>query len=245
MELNEESTTHPYGTYDRSDFHPVESHDRRDEDEPLPLDPSPSSNKRKKKASSSSKSNNNNNNKNDDASPKPKRTRNCQAKRLSYTRSDGTTIDYTFETSNWFALYIANPRPNDPSFETQFRRRFRIPYPVHLELYELIKDEERFRRWQNKDATGKQAAPMELMLLGALRVITRQWTFEDISEATGVSTESNRLFFHLLSAFETTPAFDAYASNHSSYDFTEFRSRLVTHFAMRKLQCPTKTYIKY
>ena len=37
---------------------------------------------------------------------------------------------------------------------------------------------------------------MELLVLGSLRYLGRGWTFDDLEEATGISEESHRVFFH-------------------------------------------------
>ena len=38
--------------------------------------------------------------------------------------------------------------------------------------------------------------PLELLVLGSLHYLGRGWTFDDLDEATGISEESHRVFFH-------------------------------------------------
>ena len=38
--------------------------------------------------------------------------------------------------------------------------------------------------------------PISLLLLGSLRYIGRGWCFDDLEEATGISEEVHRVFFH-------------------------------------------------
>lgn len=42
------------------------------------------------------------------------------------------------------------------------------------------------------------SAPVELLVLGALRVLARRWTFDDLFEATFISAEIHRKFFHMF-----------------------------------------------
>jgi hypothetical protein len=51
------------------------------------------------------------------------------------------------------------------------------------------------------DAFGRPAAPLELLILGALRVLGRRSTFDDLYEATFISAEVHRVFFHKFVSF--------------------------------------------
>jgi DDE superfamily endonuclease len=55
-----------------------------------------------------------------------------------------------------------------------------------------------FQRWQRRDATNVPSAPLPLLLLGALRILGRSWTFCDVQESTGISRENVRQFFHVF-----------------------------------------------
>ena len=58
------------------------------------------------------------------------------------------------------------------------------------------------------NAAGKAASPIELMILGALRYLGRGWTFDDNEEATAVSEETHRRFFHKFVEFGSTILFN-------------------------------------
>jgi len=58
-----------------------------------------------------------------------------------------------------------------------------------------------FRHWMSHDATGTPSSPIELMVLGTLRYLSRGWTFDDIEEATCISEENHRQFFDAFTKF--------------------------------------------
>jgi len=45
------------------------------------------------------------------------------------------------------------------------------------------------------DAYGHEGVPMELLVLGSLRILTRNWTLDDLREATLISERTHRTFF--------------------------------------------------
>lgn len=75
-----------------------------------------------------------------------------------------------------------------------------------LEVVEMVKSDDSFDRWKDgkKDAIGRPAAPIELLVLTSLRYIGRSWTFDDLSEATAISEEVIRVFFYKFNAFGST-----------------------------------------
>ena len=50
------------------------------------------------------------------------------------------------------------------------------------------------------DATGRAGVPLELKVLGYLRVLGRGWYFDDVAESTGMSEETARVSFHHIAA---------------------------------------------
>jgi hypothetical protein len=58
--------------------------------------------------------------------------------------------------------------------------------------------------------TGQQAAPLSLLILCALRYIGRGWTFDNLSENTGISEEVTRVFFHIFIDFGSTVLYDKF-----------------------------------
>ena len=47
----------------------------------------------------------------------------------------------------------------------------------------------------------RKRLPLSLLLLGALRYLGRGWTFDDLEEDTGISSETHRIFFHIFVKF--------------------------------------------
>jgi hypothetical protein len=76
----------------------------------------------------------------------------------------------------------------------RFRRRFRVPFPIFEQIVELVRSQKWFA--ENSDCSGRAAAPLELKILGVLRVLGRGTCFDGIEELNLVSEECNRTFFH-------------------------------------------------
>lgn len=97
--------------------------------------------------------------------------------------------------SPWFKL-ISNPATSDPSTVQgkTFRKRFRVPFFLFLELLVMA------RRLGFKNVpincAGCKGLPLELQVLGVLRVLGRGTCFDGIEELTGGSSEAHRNFFH-------------------------------------------------
>ena len=106
--------------------------------------------------------------------------------------------------SHWYNLYCAEHCETlTPNFDAKFRRRFRMPYAEYKKIVELcIADSMTptgyFRRWRpgRKSADGVAASPIELLVLTSFRYLGRGWTFDDLEEATAISEEVIRVFFH-------------------------------------------------
>ena len=81
----------------------------------------------------------------------------------------------------------------DLQWNRVFRKRFRLPYNLFLELLEMLQpenfdsDDDMFMRWRdrNDDSSKKKTrvSPIELLLLGSLRYLGRGWTFDDLEES--------------------------------------------------------------
>ena len=78
----------------------------------------------------------------------------------------------------------------------KFRRRFRLPFDTYVALVEDAQNANWFPRWPGGKCVGKDASPIELLVLGSLRYIGRGFTFDDCEECTAVSEEVHRCFFH-------------------------------------------------
>eukprot|EP00816_Leptocylindrus_hargravesii_P002830 CAMPEP_0196815854 /NCGR_PEP_ID=MMETSP1362-20130617/52339_1 /TAXON_ID=163516 /ORGANISM="Leptocylindrus danicus, Strain CCMP1856" /LENGTH=449 /DNA_ID=CAMNT_0042192989 /DNA_START=265 /DNA_END=1614 /DNA_ORIENTATION=- len=100
-----------------------------------------------------------------------------------------------------------------------FRRRFRMPYQAWQDLVDDCRKSELFERWNDStDAIGLSCTSLELLVLGTLRYLGRGWTFDDIAEATGVSEEMHRQFFHLFVTYGSTEFYEKNVSMPASYE---------------------------
>ena len=137
---------------------------------------------------------------NDDG-PKRKKTtcyRSVKRHALLHHTDDGKVRDVNFKDSTWYCLYLRCP-PEGERLNAMFRRRFRVPYSVFVELSNEIIQHDLFSRWTKKDCTGNDPTDHRLLLLGSLRHVGRALTFDDIEECTFVSNEVHRVFFlHFL-----------------------------------------------
>lgn len=68
-----------------------------------------------------------------------------------HTRRDGTSVEYTYEHSSWYDLYVSNPRPDDKQFNKLFRKRFGCLYPVFVNMVAHATLDPRFPRWLGCD----------------------------------------------------------------------------------------------
>ena len=123
----------------------------------------------------------------------------------SYSKMRRKKYDYEYSPSKsrestWYKEYVLNT--GGKSFTTdsrrgnKFRRRFRLPYLNFNELMVEIRRDNWFPKNDVCDCRGVMGVPLELLVLGSLRYLGRGWTFDDLEEATGISEESHRVFFH-------------------------------------------------
>jgi Plant transposon protein len=102
-------------------------------------------------------------------------------------------------TSEWYRRYVSEVnQPKNKKHLDRFRRRFRMPYSSFVELVKEARDEDWFPTYEKCNALGQKGVPLEIFVLGSLRYLGRGWTFDDISESTGVSEEAHRLFFNFF-----------------------------------------------
>ena len=90
--------------------------------------------------------------------------------------SDGVLRQCKPCDSTWCKLCIETP-PTTIHELTLFRRRFRVPHEIFLELLSDIKKHELFSRWLNCDATKSPPSNIALLILGAICYIGRAFTF--------------------------------------------------------------------
>ena len=75
----------------------------------------------------------------------------------------------------------------------------------------MVLADDRFDRWTlGKDAVGRRASPIELLLLGALRYLGIGLTFDDLEEYTAISEETHRQFLHVFIEYGATFLYSKY-----------------------------------
>jgi hypothetical protein len=124
--------------------------------------------------------------------PELKRKRN----RLHYERPN-------YEDSTWGRM-LKDPKSQDPKTREGklFMARFRVPFPKYLEMVAFVDANDvringvTGKRINAVDSAGKSTVPVELLVLGVLRVLGRGISFDGIFELNGISTDINRIFFH-------------------------------------------------
>jgi DDE superfamily endonuclease len=112
----------------------------------------------------------------------------------------------------WYNMYLAHPRPDNPKFQKSFRNRFRMPYESFLGLLSRLEESVLFDRWRSgaRDAWGKSASPLGLLLLCGLRYLGRGWTMDDCAENSGISREVIRVFIHVFARWGATVLYDEF-----------------------------------
>ena len=113
---------------------------------------------------------------------------------MLFHADDGQARGASFKCSTWHCLHAASP-PEDKRLNAIFRRRFRLPCSVFLELANEIVNHDLLARWAKKDCIGNDPIDYRLLLLGSLRCVGRSSTFDDTEEFTFVSNEVHRNFF--------------------------------------------------
>jgi Plant transposon protein len=141
-----------------------------------------------------------------------KQTRSVFRKNINRRRNADGSIDIiTAKQSSWYITYVENPEQHCNKFINKFRRRFRCHYDCYLILLDLIKNDTVFSRWRSTfDAVGRECSPIELLLLGTLRYLGRGWCFDDLEEATSISEETHRVFFHIFIQWGKTSLYNMY-----------------------------------
>jgi len=162
---------------------------------------------------------------------KTKKKRKARNGTFNVVTFNGRKIKAKHRYSAWFMLYVENPDVTDSNFLKDFRRRFRLPYFSYKELLNDLKKNPIFTRWWDFScsAAGIPCSPMELLLLGSLRYLGRGWTFDDVSESTGISVDVVVNFFETFVTFGSGDFYDKHVTvpkdkDEFEYNFCEFNS---------------------
>lgn len=148
-----------------------------------------------------------NNNRGERLPPK-KRIRQFKRRPRSKILSDGTLNQYRPIDSIFYQTYIDSPDLESIDFQREFRNRFRMPYDSFLKLAKSLKESTLFKQWTRSDCTGDPCSPLELLLLGALRVLGRDDPNDSLSELTNVSRETHRSFFRKFVYYGSTTMYE-------------------------------------
>ena len=99
-----------------------------------------------------------------------------------------------WETGSWWRM-LADASLKQPGSlaARKFRRRFRLPYPMFVDLCTQFKDNG-WLQTAEYDAVGKRTIPFSLKLLAALRHIGRGVCFDDLEDMSQVSESVLRKF---------------------------------------------------
>ena len=143
--------------------------------------------------------------------------RSVKRHKLIVRESDGSLREIQPTDTLWYMLYIAHP-PITKHILKLFHSRFRMPYTSFLDLTEDIRHHEYFSQWTRSDAVGVLPHDIKLLLLGALRYIGRAWTFDDISEANGISVDTNRVFLMSFIKYGSTELYQKWVINHYRFN---------------------------
>ena len=124
--------------------------------------------------------------------------------RKTYLRRDPRTsfwwIDYVIDAGHTWR----DPTHRDGKL---FRTRFSHNFDSVHEIVAKIQEEEHYF-WRNKtDNRGKLSSPIELLVLGSLRLLTRNITLDDLREQTFISSEVHRCFFTKFMSWYSTVVF--------------------------------------
>ena len=84
-----------------------------------------------------------------------------------------------------------------------------MPHQSFLELISLAKEDDLFKAWTKIELSVKEPSPIELLVLSASRHLGRGWTFDDVSESTGILEETYRRFFHVFICGEQQTCFQS------------------------------------
>lgn len=93
---------------------------------------------------------------------------------------------------------IVGGPPIDSRDAKLFRRRFRVPWLVYVALVEMCIEKSIFGVNAHKecDVANRKLCPIEIKLLAVLRILGRNWSFDDIAEATLMGESTARRAFH-------------------------------------------------
>jgi hypothetical protein len=113
--------------------------------------------------------------------------------RKSYFRRDP-------KISNWWLDYVRDERGTfrDPNHRDGrlFMYRFSFSFLDMKELIKKVKEPGESFWKSGQDAAGRESSPIDLLVLGSMRILTRNVTLDDLYEQTFISAEVHALVQH-------------------------------------------------
>lgn len=138
----------------------------------------------------------------------------CKSLRPYYFDDNGNRKHLKPRETLWYIVCCSQNPNNQPATSSKlfakFRRRFRLPFEEFKRFLATVSVHPLFVRWTRRDATGRPASPIGLLLLGALRYLGRGLTFDDLEEYTAIDEETHRQFFHQFILYGETVMFPQY-----------------------------------
>eukprot|EP00797_Seminavis_robusta_P021439 Sro3344_g347030.2 (377) ;mRNA; r:5289-6419 len=86
-----------------------------------------------------------------------------------------------------------------------------MPYPCFVDFLKKVKESGFFSQYQRRNSAKTPPSPIGLLLLGSLRYLGRGHTFDDLEEATAISEETHRRFFHRFIQYGEDTLYPEYA----------------------------------
>ena len=110
--------------------------------------------------------------------------------------------------SLWWNTFLSDPsRYEDASNAKAFRNLFRVPWLAFTSLLQCIRNHPQNKWPETQDAIGREATPLDILLLGYLAFIGGTTGFELMAVATNVSAQVHRQFFAEFSAWGSVHLF--------------------------------------
>ena len=142
-----------------------------------------------------------------------------QQRRPRKPRTQQRNSDPNFWQTQWGRMYQSLSQMNGgtgPTIDSRpgklFRRRFRVPWVLFSKLLELCRTHALFGPHADDatDCTGIPYCPIELKLMGVLRMLGRAWICDDVAEATGMGESTVRLAFRTFTENFVAALYDVY-----------------------------------
>ena len=132
------------------------------------------------------------------------------ARPILFRHSDSVIKQIQPKETHWHKACFESPDLTNPNFHKKFRKRFRMPYHCFISILEEISNHHLFPRWNTKNRIRRkrERSPLALLIMGTLRCLGRGWTFDDLEESAGMSSEVHRIFFRKHNKFERHVLFE-------------------------------------